>query len=78
MNDHEYFNTQGQIMVLAKLTLDLNMDWFLNRIAAAEAIGPILNPTLYRAAGGNLDKIKRIAEAVRNLQRVASEVSGDG
>lgn len=78
MDDHEYLDTQDQIMVLAKLTLDLDVDGFLRRIDEAEVVGPILDPTLYRQASGNLEKIKRIAEAVRGLQRVAKEVSING
>ena len=78
MTDHEYLDTQSQIMVLAKLTLDLDVDGFLRRISKSEAFGAIMDPTLYMRASGNLEKIKRIAEAVRDLQLVAKEVSADG
>ncbi len=71
MTDAEYILTQERMTALASLALTLDIDGFLSRIATAEAVGPILNPTLYMKATDDLNKVKGIALAVKELQKAA-------
>ncbi len=66
MDDAEYKAVQDRLLQLAVLagcgTFDLR--GFLARVDRAETVGPILDPTLFRDASGNLSKIRRLAEAL--------------
>ena len=68
MDDEQYAQTQGQIMLLASALLALDLDGFLARIGRAHALAPILDPTLYRDGVGNLTKIEDVARALRQAQ----------
>jgi len=61
MNDAEYLQTQMQVLLLAGLLLQLDLPAFLHRIEAAEALGPVLDPTLYRRAADNLAALRETA-----------------
>jgi hypothetical protein len=71
MTNDEYQTTQQQVLFLAGLTLKLNLDDFLADISRADVWGSILDPTLYRKSQQTMHEIKEIAEAVRDLQKVA-------
>lgn len=69
MNDVEYRSTQNQLLIVASLVRELDLDGFLERINKAEAIGPIVDPTLYRAAMANLSVIKSLASAANVFRK---------
>lgn len=71
MNDREYISTQNQLMFVASVVKDLDLDEFLEWINKAEAIGLIVDPSLYRAAAANLCIIKGLAEAANVLRQEA-------
>lgn len=71
MSDEDYVQAQESIVLLARLVQCIDLPGFLARISQAEAVGPILEPTLYRAAMDNLEAIKRLAEALLPFQRKA-------
>ena len=48
-----------------------DLDRFLARIGTAEAVGPLLDPTLYQRAAPKLGQVREIANAARGLQLVA-------
>lgn len=79
MTDKErYLYTQEHIILLARASLTLDMDWFWEQLNGVEAFGPILSPELHRETCGTIAKVRKIAEAVRAFQRVAREVAMDG
>ncbi len=69
MTDYDYQLTQEMITSLAFQILQLDLAGFLSRISTAEAIGPILDPTLYLKASKNLSDIERVASALYECQR---------
>lgn len=68
MNKEDYASTQSQIMMLASLIMPLDLAEFLRAIDRAETLGPLLDPTLYHAAGRQLNDVKAIAEALYGTQ----------
>lgn len=68
MTNEEYEIAIQQIMLFCGLVRELDAEGVLERINAAEVIGPFRDPTLYRAAMPKLELIKRCAEAVRAMQ----------
>ena len=71
MNNDEYLATQEQVLLHAKLLLDVPLEGFLTRISSAEAVAPFMDPTLYRDVlfSGNLDMIRDVAGALREAQK---------
>ena len=79
MDNEEYIQTQNQIVLLGRLILSLDLPSFLDRISRAETIGPLINPTLYRDAMGNLQDLKDLAEALNGTrQRIQKILSQKG
>ncbi len=70
MDDEQYIQTQNQLAILMSLIYGLDLKGYLARIERAEAFGPILNPTLYRQKGKDMQFDKEIADAFLNLQIV--------
>lgn len=48
--------------------MELDIDAALDAIGTAEALGPVLDPTSARAAGGRLVAIKRLLRALRDVR----------
>ena len=57
-----YQATQALLLSLARQVRLLPLEKFLESIETAEAVGPLVNPTLYIKAAHNLDEIKKMAE----------------
>lgn len=77
MSDEEYRECQHALMNLAQVALLMpDLGSFLQRIGTALAVGPILDPTLYRRAGGDLERIKELASFAQALQRCARRHAG--
>ena len=74
MDDEQYMSTQAQLTALAAVVRGLDIKGFIERINHAEAVVPILDPTLWMKGSGNLEKIKNIAVAARSFQKVVIEV----
>lgn len=71
MNDEEYMMTQHQLAAFAGLMVGLDLAGFIERANTAESVGAILDPTLYRKAGGRLRKMIALAEAGVQFQTAA-------
>lgn len=63
ISDEEYLSAMNALVVASQL-LRLH-DWHgvLRRIGRSHALGPILDPTLYRRAGARLGQIEQLAHA---------------
>lgn len=68
MTKAQYVKEQEKVMRAASLILQVDLDGFLTMIATAETMGPILDPTMYREAIGNLSALKRVAEHFKKAQ----------
>jgi hypothetical protein len=77
MTNEQYLSTQLQVMRMAALVRSMPLAEFLSAIDRAEAVGPILDPTLYRDAAPKLDQVKALAVALRGFQ-VAAEKAVEG
>lgn len=68
MTDAEYARVQETLIALAKQAQATitrqEIDDFLSRIETAEAMGPVLDPTLYIRASDRLEKFKRLADGL--------------
>lgn len=71
MESAEYFQIQITLQQIAAVVAPLDLQGFLVAAGRAETLGPILDPTLYKAGCENLDKVKELAQAVQCVQRVA-------
>lgn len=72
MNDTQYVKTREKLMALCQELATLDLDGLLGRIEVCEGIGPLVDPTRYRALmsqGGReaLARDKRIIHAARAL-----------
>ncbi|MHB8928921.1 MAG: hypothetical protein ACYC9Q_14985 [Bacillota bacterium] len=75
MTDEEYLQTQQQIELLAILTLQLDLDGFLERIRHAEAVVPIVDPSIWMKGGSALQKVKDLAEGLKQFKKAAEDVA---
>lgn len=74
MNNAEYFATQHQLLLMTSLIKEMDLDGFLSRIETAYALGPILDPTLYRKGVENMETVRRIAMAAKSFQVVVKSI----
>ncbi len=78
MDETTYKATQDQVLMLVTLSAMLPLEEFLQAIARAETLGPILDPTLYRDflysdGRESLDFIKEAAARFLEVKRLALE-----
>lgn len=66
----DYTRAQTELTTIANLILHTNLELLIARGQAAEAVGPILDPTLYRQAAEALGRILRIAGAAQDFKKV--------
>lgn len=73
MDNDEYLETQIMVVNIAVAINRLNLGPFLERIAKAHAIAPIVDPTLYRKGMHAMGGIEDLAGVLRDAQhRMAS------
>lgn len=75
MSDAEYSRTKVQLIVCIQTVSRMDLDGFLDRIRECETLGPILEPTLYRAGADRLAEVRRAAEALRRFQAEVSDLN---
>lgn len=76
MNEAEYLDTQDRILIAGVAFLGLPLDEFRQAIGRADAIGPVLNPTLYMTASQGLDAVRGLASAAARVHGVFEEHPG--
>lgn len=74
MAQNEYQHAVTACYVAASMLMQFDLDAVLEQISEAEAVGPLIDPTLYREKGGAMQEDKQIVEAARQLQRVAKRL----
>jgi hypothetical protein len=74
MNNATYLVIQADLADMARRLRRLDLDRFIARAERAEVLGPIVDPTLYRAAEACLADVIRLAQAAKTLQDVAKEL----
>ena len=69
-----YQHTQDKVLRISKEIRHMDFDWFLDQLAAAENIAPMIDPTMYRAASKNLELIKKMANLLLVVQDDLPEI----
>jgi hypothetical protein len=69
MTDEQYTATAHQLFLMAQIIRETDVNGFLERIAAAESMAPILDPTLARTAGPKLEIVKAVAFGALQFQK---------
>lgn len=78
MKNQEYMMTQIGIIAAGKQIRSLRINEFIARIRQAEACAPIVDPTLYRTASGNLSAIRDLAEKLLAVQTAFDDLTRAG
>lgn len=73
MNGQEYVKTQMLLLEMGKIADSLNLKAFLKCISNAEAVAPMLDPTMYMKAHANLQAVKKLAEVAKLVQKAYGE-----
>lgn len=68
MTDEEYLEMQRRLARIAVEVEGLDFDGLLERVARAEADGPVSDPTLFRRGKKSLAAVKALAEAGRQMK----------
>ncbi len=68
ISKEQYVQTQMSLVTFASLVKDMPLTGFINQANLAESIGPIVDPTLYREAGAQLNDVKALAESLLPFQ----------
>jgi len=77
----EYQETQMKLVMIRQLADGIPLDEFLQAIERADAIAPVVDPTLWNKSFRELDKIRELAKALRAfiaLPLPAYVKAGDG
>lgn len=76
MKASTYMQTQTDLIAVGRTIDRLDLDGFLASISKAEALAPVLDPTMYRKAQANLQGLKKLAESLRPAQAAFAELRG--
>jgi hypothetical protein len=71
MEEGKYLEVQMQLETLAGIVHDIPLKEFLEAAEVADAVGPILDPTLWIRANRNLKRIKALAYKLQTFQEEA-------
>lgn len=74
MTSDEYSHGQAQMLLMASQIVQVDLASMLSWIDRSEAVGPILDPTLYRAACDRLQAFKELVQAGLQFQKAAKRV----
>jgi len=68
LDEIDYVMVQQKLMMFSSLVIDMRLSGFIATASHAEAVGPVMDPTLYREVGHNLRNIKALARALKYFQ----------
>ena len=71
MIKQEYELIQQQVLTFAQLVQEIDLIGFIAAINKADAVGPFIDPTLYRQAHKDLAQIKNMAMSLLEFKRTA-------
>jgi len=74
VTNEEYKATQDLLIAAGRMVDFLDLDEFRARIAHAHAVGPILDPTLYRDGRAGMEAIDELAAAGIRLKAAFQRV----
>lgn len=68
MTKAEYLEAQNGLLMVGRFADVIDTDGLLDWAARAEAVGPIVDPTLYRDAAERLRLMRELADAVAKVK----------
>ena len=68
MEREKYTETLCQLRVLATVVKDMPLKEFLNAISMADSLGPVLDPSLWKAGRANMNEVETLAQAAFKFQ----------
>ena len=71
MTNDEYIATQSQLVTLINVIEQMNLTDFIAQAERADAIAPVIDPTLWMKGHKHLDAVKDLARAALNFQGAA-------
>lgn len=74
MTNKEYMVTQVKMIEIGKVLDTLDFEGFVERCRMAEAIGPVIDPTLYQRAIDNLEAVKNYANKLNHAKYAFKKV----
>jgi len=69
----QYLATQAQLLLMARLVQQWDLNSFLLTIATADTVGPFLDPTQYMRGSRNMHFIEDLARAAAMFQQSVRE-----
>jgi len=73
MDRETYQKTYKKILEAAKEIRFLKLDEFVDAINMAQAVGPMADPTMYRASMKNMEMLKKMAQGLIDFQNSLPE-----
>lgn len=81
ISNEEYAATQTSLIFLGQIVAGIDIDGFIERISLTNAVGPVLDPTLYLEAGDRLGNVERLARSLKpfkaEVERQMKESKGE-
>lgn len=74
MDGKTYIETQMRVIEMGKIADSLDLEAFLKCISNAEAMAPVIDPTMYRKAIANLTAIRDLARIALKMKIAYGEV----
>lgn len=74
MTNDEYMDAQRALLLVANILAPHDLAAFVARIDTADAVGPIVDPTLYRKAAARARGLRALAVACQKVQGAADEL----
>ena len=71
MTNDEYLEAQNQITIFAAMLIEVDVEGLLDRASRADAIAPLLDPTLWMKGHERLDAIKELALGAMAFKQAA-------
>lgn len=75
MSDEDYALVQMQLLTMGQLIHALDLDGFLRRSDGLDAIGPIVDPTIWRRGHKRLAAIREVARAAKVFKSAWGELA---
>lgn len=72
MKKEDYLKAQDQVVQIARMASEVDVDPMLEAIAKADTIGPFVDPTLWIRGHEKLGFIKELALGVKRLKEIVA------
>lgn len=73
MTQAEYLTVQHRLEEIAESMQELDLSGYLDAISRAEAVGPIVDPTLYMHGSPTMFRFRRLAEKALSFKFAGKE-----